>query len=138
MPELAPTHREHRRLRRRPNANTAYTWVQAIVTRRNDHELCLTGRWQARGHRLAAFNPDHTTTQGSSWELTARPVIVHPETVTLARVLARTRLPATSRPDRHPAVTAFLEHTAHTLELGRLMPGPDDLLRSWIRHYTRC
>ncbi|WSY16534.1 hypothetical protein OG928_32980 (plasmid) [Embleya sp. NBC_00896] len=133
----SPTHREHRRLLRRPNANTAYTWAQAIVTRWYDHRLYLTGRWKARGRRLAAFNPDHTTTQGSSWELTARPVIVHPETVVLARVLARTRLPATPRPDRHPAVTTFLEHTAHTLGLARLAPGPDDLLRSWIRHHTR-
>jgi TniQ protein len=137
VPELAHTHREHRRLLRRPNANTAYTWAQAIVTRWYDHDLYLARRWRARGHRLAAFNPDHTTTHSSSWELTARPVIVHPETVTLARVLARTRLPATPRPDRHPATGAFLEHTAHTLELGRLTPGPDDLLWSWIRHHTR-
>ncbi|MFI1585289.1 TniQ family protein [Embleya sp. NPDC020630] len=115
VPELAHTHREHRRLLRRPNANTAYTWAQAIVTRWYDHELYPTGRWRARGHRLAAANPDHTTTDGSSWTLTSRPVIVHPETVTLARALARTRLPATPHPDRHPAVTGFLEHTAHTL-----------------------
>ncbi|WP_331768366.1 hypothetical protein [Embleya sp. NBC_00896] len=136
-PNSPTTHREQLRLLRRPNANTAYTWAQAIVTRWYDHRLYLTGRWKARGRRLAAFNPDHTTTQGSSWELTARPVIVHPETVVLARVLARTRLPATPRPDRHPAVTTFLEHTAHTLGLARLAPGPDDLLRSWIRHHTR-
>ncbi|MET7304436.1 TniQ family protein [Embleya sp. NPDC005575] len=137
VPELAHTHREHRKLLRRPNANTAYTWAQAIVTRWYDHELYPTGRWQARGHRLAVVNPDWTATQGSSWELTARPVIIHPETITLARVLAHTRLPATPRPDRHPAVTGFLGHTAHTLGLGRLAPSPEDLLWSWTRHHTR-
>ncbi|MFE2953078.1 TniQ family protein [Embleya sp. NPDC059267] len=108
VPELAHTHREHRRLGRGPNANNAYTWAQAIVTRWYDHELYPTGRWRARGHRLAVGNPDHTATHSSSWELTARPVIVHPETVTLARALARTRLPATPRPEHHPAVTALL------------------------------
>ncbi|WP_406291931.1 hypothetical protein [Embleya sp. NBC_00896] len=64
-------------------------------------------------------------------------MIMYPETVVLARALARTRLPATSRPDRHPAAGAFLEHTAHTLGLARLTPGPDDLLWAWIRHHTR-
>ncbi|MFF7250050.1 hypothetical protein ACFZBU_39880, partial [Embleya sp. NPDC008237] len=108
-----------------------------IVTRWYDHELYPTGRWRARRHRLATFNRDHTATDGSSWALTARPVIVHPETVVLARALARTRLAATSRPDRHPAVGAFREHTAHTLGLTHLTPGSDDLLWSWIRHHTR-
>ncbi|GCE02167.1 hypothetical protein EHYA_09944 [Embleya hyalina] len=83
-----------------------------------------SGQWRARGHRLAAADPDHTTTHGSSWGLTARPVIIHPETVTLARALARTRLAATPRPDRHPAVTTFLGHTAHTLGLTRWPPDP--------------
>ncbi|MFE5332441.1 hypothetical protein ACFRCG_39265 [Embleya sp. NPDC056575] len=71
--ELAHTHWEHHRLGRRPNANTAYTWAQAIVTRWYDHELYPTGRWRARGHRLAVANPNHTTTHGSSWTLRPGP-----------------------------------------------------------------
>ncbi|WP_331773053.1 hypothetical protein OG948_57530 (plasmid) [Embleya sp. NBC_00888] len=98
--------------------------------------MYLTGRWRARGHRLATFNRDHTAAQDSSRELTARPVIVYPETVTSsAPSLAHTQR-RHPRPDRHPAVTAFLEHTAHTLELARLAPGPDDFLRAWT-HHTR-
>ncbi|MFI1382477.1 hypothetical protein [Embleya sp. NPDC020886] len=98
LPELADVYKSHRRLLRRPNANNAYTWAQAIVTRRYDHELYLTGRWRARGHRLGAFDRDHTATDGSSWALTARPVIVHPETVTLARAYRRHPDPTGTRP----------------------------------------
>ncbi|GCD99633.1 hypothetical protein EHYA_07355 [Embleya hyalina] len=96
----------------------------------NDHELCLTGPWRTREHRLAVANPDHTTTNGSSWALTTRPVTTHPETVAFAPHAHR-RHPGPGR-DHIPRT-----HHPHTLGLTRLAPVPDDLSRSWSRRHTQ-
>ncbi|MEU6236212.1 hypothetical protein [Kitasatospora sp. NPDC047058] len=69
-----------------------------------------------------------------SWALYARELVTYPETIVLARTLAH--LPGQPRqgpaPRAHPAITAFLTHTAHQLGIERLAPPPDDLLWTFI------
>lgn len=142
LPELTAGHRDHQRLNRRPRAATALAWATAITTRWYDQQTHLAGRWQHRLRRLAAANAHHVEPVGRSWALYARALVTYPETTALARTLAHahTRLPGDARqgpvPTTHPAITAFLHHTAHQLGITRLAPPPNDLLWTWI-HQTR-
>ncbi|MEU6896320.1 hypothetical protein ABZ934_32200 [Streptomyces sp. NPDC046557] len=86
----------------------------------------LTRRWHHRRTRLADTNPPPA--QGRSWALTGRELVTYPETVTLARHLARTPHPQTDH--------GFLDQTANILGLGQLVLPPDDLLWAWI-HTTQ-
>ncbi|MFF8919354.1 TniQ family protein [Streptomyces sp. NPDC015032] len=139
LPELTAAHSSHQRLNRHPRAATATSWATAITTRWYDQQTHLTNRWQHRLKRLTDANP-HAAPTGRSWALYARTLVTYPETITLARALAQARLPDQPRqgplPATHPAITAFLHHTAHQLHLPRLAPPPTDLLWTWI-HQAR-
>ena len=132
LPELHQAQRHHQRLTRHPGAAPALSWAGAITTRWYDKQTHLATRWQRRLHHLADTNP-HATPATMSWALYARELVTYPETITLARTLATTRLPKQPRqgpaPQAHPAITAFLRHTAHQLHLERRAPPPGD--RVW-------
>ncbi|MFF0390526.1 TniQ family protein [Kitasatospora sp. NPDC004615] len=139
LPELTRAHASHQRLQRRADTADAWTWATAVTTRWHDHctHATLTARWQHRRRLLQATNPGVQPVTGS-WTLLARDAVTYPETVTLARTLATTGLfPAPRHGRPHPAVRAFLDHTANTLGLPRLTPLPADLLTTWTRHHTR-
>ncbi|MFJ2864015.1 TniQ family protein [Kitasatospora sp. NPDC087314] len=138
LPELTHAHAGHRRLRHRPGAADAWTWAAAITTRWHDHSThtALAARWQHRRRLLHAANPGVRPVTGS-WALLARDAVTYPETVTLARALATTAMfPAPFHGRPHPAVHAFLDHTATALDLPHLTPLPGDLLTTWTRHRT--
>ncbi|WP_219665113.1 hypothetical protein [Streptomyces bambusae] len=126
LPELVPAHHAHKRLGRRPDATAAYQWAAAITTRWHDQEHHLTRRWHYRRTRLADTNPPPA--HGKSWALTGRDPVTYPETVALARHLARTPHPEADH--------GFLDQTANILGLDRLVLPPHDLLRAWI-HTTQ-
>ncbi|MFF7459388.1 TniQ family protein [Kitasatospora sp. NPDC008115] len=139
LPALGQAWRDHQRLIRHAHAAAALGWAGAITTRWYDRQTQLDARWQHRLRLLAHANP-HAEPAGKSWALYARDLVTYPETITLARILATTSLPGQPRqgptPRTHPAITAFLTHTAHRLHLERLAPPPGDLLWTWI-HHTR-
>ncbi|MGW1768450.1 hypothetical protein ACWCQL_30970 [Streptomyces sp. NPDC002073] len=113
----------------------AWIWASAITTDWYDHQQHLTRRWHTRLAHLARTNPPPAA--GRSWALTGRDTVTYPETVTLARLLAHTRLPHHPNPTtRQQTNRAFLNQTAHHLGLDHLTPAPNDLLRQWIHAHT--
>ncbi|MCX5009523.1 hypothetical protein OG765_00700 [Streptomyces sp. NBC_00555] len=98
-----------------------------ITTRWYDREQHLTRRWHNRLARLARTNPPPE--RGKSWTLTGRDPVTYLETVALARHLARAPRPQASH--------GFLDQTASTLGLSRLVLPPDDLLWTWIHTHTK-
>ncbi|MGW7448532.1 TniQ family protein [Kitasatospora sp. NPDC054795] len=141
LPELQHAQRAHQRLLRRRGADLAWSWAQTITTRWYDHQQHAAPRWHRRTSTLAATNP--RLTPRTSWALLARDATTYPETVTLARVLHHHRALLTPdnhdgpRRHTHPAITAFLHHTATRLGLPRLAPSDADPLWTWIHHHTQ-
>ncbi|MFC8350835.1 hypothetical protein [Streptomyces sp. NPDC057280] len=125
LPELTRAHQQHQRLRRRQDAPNAYTWATSITTRWYDHQRHLAPRWTRRLEQLAAANEGLLQgNKNASEMLLTRSLITYPETITLARALAR--VPARGLP--HTQHARFLQHLAHALGLPRLAPPPSDLL----------
>ncbi|WP_406011696.1 TniQ family protein [Streptomyces sp. NBC_00984] len=128
VPELITAHHAHQRLKRHPQAASAWMTARAVTTRWYDHQQHLTGRWQHRLGRLVAGNTHLGRAGTASAVLLARDLVTYPETVALARTLAT--LPHT----RRTRTGDLLGVIAHRLKLDTLTPTTSDPLTVYLTH----
>ncbi|GHI01743.1 hypothetical protein [Streptomyces cellostaticus] len=104
----------------------AWSAARAISTRWYDHQQHLTHRWHTRLTQLCAAKAHLATAGSASPVLLTRDLVIHPETVTLARTL-------TTPPDQpHRTADDALALIARRLGLARLAPAVHDPLRAWL------
>ncbi|MGK5732593.1 hypothetical protein [Streptomyces sp. URMC 124] len=129
VPELAAARHAHQRLTRHPRGASAWMAAHAITTRWYDQQQHLTDRWHRRLHHLALANAHLDHTGNASATLLARDLVIYPETVTLARILAT--LPHQSRTRSPRDVLGVI---AHRLQLANLTPVTGDPLTAYLTH----
>ncbi|GGZ29994.1 hypothetical protein GCM10010300_86020 [Streptomyces olivaceoviridis] len=122
---LAAAYSAHQRLRRHPREASVWMTAHAITIRWYDHQQHFTDRWRHRLHQLTLADPHLEGRGNASAVLLARDLVIYPETVTLARILA-------TLPHRTQHLREVLTATGHRLGLTRFSPTTSDALAIYL------